>query len=96
MKTTVVHCKKEKYDSYIGRGSRWGNPFIVKKYGRERCIELYREYIMDRPDLLAALPKLQGKVLGCWCKPEACYGDVLVEVIVVGVMQWKNRGEGYE
>lgn len=23
----VVHCKREPYDVYIGRGSKWGNPF---------------------------------------------------------------------
>lgn len=36
----VVHCKKEKYDVYIGRGSKWGNPFILGKHGTRdgRCI----------------------------------------------------------
>ena len=35
MKTSVVHCKHEKYDVYIGRGSKWGNPFTIAKYGRK-------------------------------------------------------------
>ena len=32
-------------------------------------------------DLMKALPELQGKTLGCWCKPKACHGDVLVRLI---------------
>lgn len=81
MSTRVVHCKKEKYDVYIGRPGKWGNPFSVKEHGRQRCIELYREYILGRPDLLHALTELDGKVLGCWCRPQACHGDVLVELL---------------
>ncbi len=80
--TKVVHCKKEKYDVYIGRPSKWGNPFIIGRDGtREEVIEKYREYIMQRPDLLSDLHELKGKVLGCWCKPKPCHGDVLVELI---------------
>ena len=80
--TRVVHCKKEPYDVYIGRPSKWGNPFIIGKDGtREEVIDKYEAYIMDRPDLIEALPELQGKVLGCWCKPKACHGDVLVRMI---------------
>lgn len=79
--TKVVHCKKEKYDVYIGRPSKWGNPFIIGRDGtREEVIEKYREYIMQRPDLLSDLHELKGKVLGCWCKPKPCHGDVLVEL----------------
>jgi len=77
----VVHCKKEKYDIYIGRPSKWGNPFQIGKDGtREQVIEKYREYILNNPYLLSCLPELKGKVLGCWCKPMACHGDVLKEL----------------
>ena len=42
----VVHCKKEPYDIYIGRPSKWGNPFSIGKDGtREEVIEKYREWI---------------------------------------------------
>jgi hypothetical protein len=44
-------------------------------------IAKYRAYILGRPDLLALLPTLKGKVLGCWCHPQECHGDVLVELI---------------
>jgi len=78
----VVHCKKERYDIYIGRPSKWGNPFVIGVDGeREEVVEKYRQYITnDRPDLLAEIDKLRGKVLGCWCAPKACHGDILMEL----------------
>lgn len=82
MKTKVVHCKKEKYDIYIGRPSKWGNPFTIGKDGtRDEVIQKYREWIKTQPQLLNSLYELKGKVLGCWCYPKACHGDVLVELI---------------
>jgi len=69
---TVVHCKKAPYDVYIGRPSKWGNPFVIGKDGtREQVIAKYRQYLLSRPDLIAALPELKGKILGCWCSPQA-------------------------
>lgn len=42
----VVHCKKEPYDVYIGRPSKWGNPFVIGKDGtREEVIAKYAEWI---------------------------------------------------
>lgn len=78
----VVHCKREPYDVYIGRPSKWGNPFEIGRDGtREEVIKKYRRWIVDEhPDLLAQLPELRGKVLGCWCAPRPCHGDVLVEL----------------
>jgi len=29
MSSLVVHCKKSPYDVYIGRPSKWGNPFEI-------------------------------------------------------------------
>lgn len=79
--TTVVHCKRAAHDVYIGRPSKWGNPFVIGKDGdRETVLRKYREWIRTQPDLLAALPELKGKTLGCWCKPRACHGDVLAEL----------------
>ena len=79
MKRMVVHCKKEKFDVYIGRPSKWGNPFPVSM-GRKECIEAYEKWIMTQPQLLADLHELKGKVLGCWCAPLPCHGDVLVKL----------------
>ena len=78
--TTVVHCKKQPYDVYIGRGSKWGNPFIIGKDGnRQQVIEKYEQYLLNRPDLISSLDELKDKVLGCWCKPLACHGDILAK-----------------
>lgn len=80
--TKVVHCKKEKYDVYIGRGSKWGNPFVIGKDGnRDEVILKYKKHITNNPGLVSALPELKDKVLGCWCKPKACHGDVLKELV---------------
>ena len=84
----VFHCKEAHYDVYVGRGSKWGNPFshkpsprIYGKYlarSREEAIEKYAEWIRTQRHLMAALPELKGKVLGCWCKPKPCHGDILL------------------
>lgn len=89
----IVHFKKEKYDVYIGRPSKWGNPFThiknkdtLAKYlvnSREESITKYRHWITegDGKYLLKHLHELNGKVLGCWCCPKSCHGDVLVELV---------------
>jgi hypothetical protein len=84
----VVHNKREAFDVYIGRPSKWGNPFSHKdgtlaefRVGsRDEAVDAYRDWIATQPDLLADLPELRGKVLGCWCAPQRCHGDVLVEL----------------
>lgn len=77
----VVHCKKEKYDIYIGRPSKWGNPYIIGRDGtRDECIEKYRAYLESSKELLQDLRTLHGKTLGCWCAPLPCHGDILMEL----------------
>lgn len=79
----VVNKKQTKaYDVYIGRGSKWGNPFKIGEHGdRDEVIRKYEDYIRNSPELLEALPELKGKVLGCWCRPKACHGDVLIKLL---------------
>lgn len=92
--TLVVHCKKAAYDIYIARPGKWGNPFVMGRDGtREEVIEKYREWILTQPELLAALPELQGKVLGCWCKPAACHGDVLKELVEGSIGKNSTQGQ---
>ena len=82
MTTCIVHCKKESYDIYIGRPSKWGNPFQIGKDGtRDEVIEKFKNWILTQPNLLNDLHEIKGKTLGCWCKPKSCHGDVLVELI---------------
>lgn len=78
----IVHCKKSKYNVYIGRPSKWGNPFTIGKDGnRQEVIIKYEKYIRDKPDLLNSLNELKDKVLGCWCSPKECHGDVLIKLL---------------
>lgn len=89
--TRVVNCNKEPYDVYIGRPSIWGNPYthIADKNtlaefivgSREEAVAKYKEYILNNEELLSHLDELDGKVLGCWCYPKTCHGDVLLELI---------------
>lgn len=77
----VVHCKKEPYDIYIGRPSKWGNPFVIGKDGtREEVVSKYKQWVQTQPELMNSLHELNDKVLGCWCAPNACHGDVLIEL----------------
>ena len=77
----VVHCKRAPYDVYIGRPSKWGNPFKVGRDGtRDQVIARYQAWLHTQPQLLAALPELAGKTLGCWCAPNRCHGDVLARL----------------
>jgi len=67
---------------YIGRPTKWGNPFVVGKDGtREEVVEMYRAWLAGQPGLVAdARRELAGKNLVCFCAPKACHGDVLMEI----------------
>lgn len=83
---TVVNKYKEDFDIYIGRGSKWGNPFPISgENSREKVIDEYRFYLWSQiksgevttDDLLS----LNGKRLGCFCKPKPCHGDVIKKAV---------------
>jgi hypothetical protein len=78
----VVHCKHKPYDVYVGRPSKWGNPFrIIGSFTREDVIAAYEEWLRSQPHLVAmAKRELKGKVLGCWCAPLPCHGEVLARI----------------
>lgn len=79
--SNVVHCKKSPFDVLIDRRTKWGNPFPMRDYkDRERVIKSYREWLPTQPHLMESLHELKGKVLGCWCSPLPCHGDVLAEL----------------
>jgi hypothetical protein len=76
---------------YVGRAMHRGgwrlaastlaNPFRLGPDGsRAEVVARYREYLLARPDLLALLPELRGKRLGCWCAPLECHADVIAEL----------------
>ena len=80
---------------YVGRamhrggwhlpGSALASPFRPGPDGsREDVVASYREYLLARPDLLAMLPVLRGRRLGCWCAPLPCHAAVIAELADAG------------
>ena len=66
--------------------SIWANPYkITETQSREQVLKLYLKYIEKKlesdSNLVGELLKLDGKKLGCWCKPECCHGDILLELM---------------
>lgn len=88
-RTTVVNIKDGPYDRYIGRGSLFGNPFRCPENGtRAEVVERYRQYFKKKlrweKSFREAVEGLRGYRLGCYCKPLACHGDVIVEYLEKG------------
>lgn len=79
LETVVVNVKKVPHHIFIGKQSKWYNPYTAKQYGREKSNELYREHLEKDPLLLWSLWELDNKILGCHCKPKLCHGDVVLE-----------------
>lgn len=84
-KITVVN-RRDIYplpgDVYIGRPGRFGNPFVIGKDGtREEVIDKFAFYLHEHPELVERLVRLKPKRLVCFCKPEACHGDVYLDAI---------------
>jgi hypothetical protein len=81
----VVNLRKEKYTHYIGRPSIFGNPFIIGKDGtREQVIEKYSDCLrhgINELNIIEAIKKLpEDAILGCYCKPLPCHGDVIIKI----------------
>lgn len=96
----LVNKRTHPYDVYIGRGSIWGNPYshlkaTKAKYkvgSRQETIECYRlwlwEEIKSGRITKQMLIELDGKVLGCYCVPKSCHGEVILRAI-----QWAKCKE---
>ena len=78
----VVHCQKSPYDVLIDRTTKWGNPFRIGVDGdRKEVLEKYENHLRNNPQLLKDIMELDGKILGCWCSPENCHGDIIIRYI---------------
>jgi len=65
---------------YVGRPTKWGNPFAVDEYGREEAVALFKHNLTNA-QIKAARNELRGKDLACFCKiGDLCHADVLLEV----------------
>lgn len=80
----VLNKKKDEIPSeavYVGRPSKWGNPFVIGKDGtREEVIDRYERWLLLESRLVGDLEELRGRDLVCWCAPEPCHADVLMEL----------------
>jgi len=71
---------------YVGRPSKWGNPYrvgstdtLLIRRSRKEVIDLYRAHLI-LSGLFHDLEELRGKDLVCWCAPLPCHADVLLEL----------------
>lgn len=91
MPTKVVNIRLKDYDVYIGRAGKgmdgyFGNPFKLEPgMSRGDTLDKYREYFHNRiqtdPEFRKRIDTLQGKTLGCFCKPYPCHGDIIKEYL---------------
>lgn len=74
---------------YVGRPTKWGNPYshlsgtiaLYKVDSREEAILKYREWITNNDELIAdAKRELRNRDLVCWCAPSECHADILIEI----------------
>ena len=71
----------ESFDVYVGRPTKWGNPFVIGIDGsRPTVIRKYRAWASAR-FTAEDLEPLRGKTLGCWCAPRDCHAEVLIELL---------------
>ncbi|MCB1711173.1 MAG: DUF4326 domain-containing protein [Candidatus Riesia sp.] len=91
METTVVNLYRNPYDVYIGRAGKgedgyFGNPFRKEeKDSVGSTLEEYKKYFYKRieedVEFKEKILELKGKRLGCFCKPNPCHGDIIVEYL---------------
>lgn len=75
-----LKCGVPKGAVYVGRPTKWGNPFLIGRDGdRAEVIQKYTQHLLQS-SLLAELPELKGCDLVCWCAPDACHADVLLRL----------------
>lgn len=65
---------------YVGRPTKWGNPYGLDVYSREEAIGLYEREMLFL-SAMGFLDELRGHDLACWCPlDQPCHADVLLEL----------------
>jgi hypothetical protein len=64
---------------YVGRPSKWGNPYDVRTYGRKNALRLYKIWLHEEGPI-DDLHELKGKDLVCFCAPLPCHADYLLKL----------------
>ena len=75
---------------YVGRPSKWGNPFKIGSFHNgkrittnEDAVRLHKDWLLysEEGQMLASeIGELAGKDLACWCAPLPCHADILLEL----------------
>jgi hypothetical protein len=82
----VNKSSKKPYDVYVGRPSKFGNPFshqehTIAKYRtdtREEALDKFEEWVLSQPEMVAMIKReLKNKVLCCFCSPQRCHAHFL-------------------
>lgn len=81
-----IKTNEDKKERYPKKSSVFSNPFKIGRDGdRNDVLDKYREYIVEKLDKESSLKdellRLKGKNLGCWCAPEPCHANILLELI---------------
>lgn len=82
----IQNKETKNIERFPKQSSDFANPYKIGNDGtREEVIQKYKKYIEKQleqsPKLVIQLRSLKDKNLGCWCYPEPCHGDVLLDLI---------------
>ena len=80
---------KDNYDVYVGRPSKWGNPYThleksaakFKVDSIEEAVKKYEEYLISNKELFNSLFELKNKKIACWCKTKKCHAYILKKYV---------------
>lgn len=95
--TTLVNLRKkkglpkQKCSVYIGRGTIFGNRHTYgyckvcnRLHDRKESIDEYKKEFYNRltdESFRDSVLSIKGEILGCWCKPLQCHGDIIIEYL---------------
>jgi hypothetical protein len=86
LKNKPTNCK-------VGESGWLGNPVsigincpVCKEIHKDGgstlpCYELYLKKRLEEPEFRTELYKLEGNILGCFCKPKPCHVDIIIKII---------------
>lgn len=81
--TRVVNLRRERFDVYIGRAGKGQDGYFGNPFKADEGLATFRSYFLTKlardAEFKRRVSELRGKVLGCFCKPGPCHGDVIVE-----------------
>ena len=86
-RTRVKGWKTSPNTVYVGRNSKWSNPYRVGEIGPdgdipkniEECVDMFDLHIWRREEEIKK--ELKGKNLACWCPlGQPCHADILLKI----------------